>query len=78
MIPENEYHPYYKSYIADLAASGKSIVQVLIENQEEVNSHLSELPKKLTGIDDVGSVSRQGDEHELVRGKQLKPKAENV
>ena len=45
MIPENEYHPYYKSYIADLATSGKSIVQVLIENQEEVNSNLSELPK---------------------------------
>ncbi len=46
MVPENEYHPYYKSYIADLAASGKSIVQVLIENQQEVNSALSNLSEE--------------------------------
>ena len=46
MVPENEYHPYYKSYIHDLSASGKSIVQVLIENQQEVNTLLSALPKE--------------------------------
>lgn len=43
MVPANEYHPYYKSYIADLASSGKPIVQVLTENQQEVNSLLSNL-----------------------------------
>lgn len=46
MVPENEYHPYYKSYIVDLAASGKSIVQILIANQQEVNSVLSNLPEE--------------------------------
>ena len=46
MVPENEYHSYYKSYIHVLAASGKSIVQVLVENQKEVNSVLSNLSEE--------------------------------
>jgi len=44
MVPENEYHPYYKLYIHELALSGKSIIEVLKENQQEVNSLLSNLP----------------------------------
>jgi hypothetical protein len=46
MVPENEYHPYYKSYIHDLASSGKSIVEVLRETQNEVNAILSNLPQE--------------------------------
>lgn len=45
MVPENEYHPYYKSYIYDLASSGKTITEVLHENQSEVNQVLKNLPK---------------------------------
>ena len=45
MVPENEYHPYYKSYIHDLASSGKTITEVLLENQNEVNQALKNLPK---------------------------------
>jgi uncharacterized damage-inducible protein DinB len=46
MVPENEYHPYYKSYIEEVASTGKSIVQVLTENQQEVNSVLYNLPEE--------------------------------
>ena len=46
MVPENEYHPYYKPYINNLAASGKSIVEVLRENQNEVSAVLSNLPEE--------------------------------
>ena len=46
MVPENEYHPYYKSYIHDLASSGKSITQVLMENQKDVNDLLMHLPQE--------------------------------
>ena len=46
MVPENEYHPYYKPYIHDLASSGKSIVQVLIEGQKAANDLLSTLPEE--------------------------------
>ena len=46
MVPENEYHPYYKSYIDPLASSGKSIVEVLRETQNEVNAVLSNLPEE--------------------------------
>ena len=45
MVPENEYHPYYKSYIDPLASSGKSIVEVLRETQNETNAVLSNLPE---------------------------------
>ncbi|MFD2568014.1 DinB family protein [Pseudotenacibaculum haliotis] len=45
MVPENEYNPYYKPYIHDLASSGKSITQVLIESQKEVNAVLATLPE---------------------------------
>jgi uncharacterized damage-inducible protein DinB len=45
MVPENEYHPYYKSYIHDLASSGKSIVEVLIESQRQTYDVLSSLPE---------------------------------
>lgn len=46
MVPENEYHPYYKSYIDPLASSGKSIVEVLRETQNETNTLLSNLPEE--------------------------------
>ena len=46
MVPENEYHPYYKSYIHGLASSGKTIKEVLLENQSEVNELLMNLPKE--------------------------------
>lgn len=46
MVPENEYHPYYKSYIHDLASSGKSITEVLSENQHTVNQVLENLPEE--------------------------------
>jgi uncharacterized damage-inducible protein DinB len=44
MVPENEYHPYYKPYIDPLASSGKSIVEILRETQNELNAVLSDLP----------------------------------
>lgn len=46
MVPENEYHPYYKSYIHDLASSGKSIVQILTETSAELNQVLMNLPEE--------------------------------
>lgn len=46
MVPENEYHPYYKSYIHQLASSGKTIQEVLFENQSEVNQVLKNLSKE--------------------------------
>lgn len=46
MVPENEYHPYYKSYIHGLASSGKTIKEVLLENQSEVNELLMNLPEE--------------------------------
>ena len=46
MVRENEYHPYYKPYIYDLASSGKSIVQVLTETSIELERVLSNLPKE--------------------------------
>ena len=45
MVPENEYHSYYKPYIHDLASSGKSIVQVLTETGISLEEALSNLPK---------------------------------
>ena len=46
MVPENEYHPYYKSYIDPYASGGKSIVEVLRETQNATNALLSNLPEE--------------------------------
>lgn len=46
MVPENEYHPYYQAFIHPLASSGKTIVEVLRETQNEINTVLSNLPNE--------------------------------
>ena len=46
MIPENEYNPYYKGYIEPVTSSGKTIIEVLIENKEMFTEFLSSLPKE--------------------------------
>lgn len=46
MVPENEYHPYYQPFIQPLASSGKTVVEVLRETQNEINAVLSNLPKE--------------------------------
>lgn len=46
MVPESEYNPYYKSYIEDLAANGKSIVENLIETGDALTEVLSDIPKE--------------------------------
>ena len=46
MVPENEYHPYYQSFIEPIASSGKSIVEVLREAQNKVNAAVSNLPEE--------------------------------
>lgn len=39
MLPSNEYHPYFKSFVEDLADNGKSIV----ENLQETGQFLEEV-----------------------------------
>ncbi len=46
MIPENEYNPYYKGYIEPLTSTGKTIIEVLIENKEMFIETLSSLPEE--------------------------------
>ena len=46
MVPENEYHPYYKPYIAELADSKLSIVDCLKQTGKELNLVLNKLPKE--------------------------------
>ena len=42
-IPENEFHPYYKSYIG-LATEGETIVDSLTKNLESVSAFYASIP----------------------------------
>lgn len=46
MIPESEYNPYYKGYIEPVTATGKTIIEVLIENKEIFIEALSSFPNE--------------------------------
>ena len=45
MIPENEYHPYFKPYIEELSKNGKSIIENLIDSKKTLNTLLSNIPE---------------------------------
>tara|TARA_R110002073_G_scaffold8207_1_gene45684 strand:- start:121995 stop:122504 length:510 start_codon:yes stop_codon:yes gene_type:complete len=46
MVRENEYHPYFKSYIDTLLKNGKSIVENMIDSGDELDSILSNISKE--------------------------------
>ena len=46
MLPENEYHPYFKTYIDPLVSNGKSIIENLIETGRFLEAIVSNLPKE--------------------------------
>lgn len=46
MISENEYAPYYKNYIQPFASNGKTILENLIESQDEFDNFLRKQPKE--------------------------------
>ena len=46
MLPENEYHPYFKTYIDPLVSNGKSIIENLIETGSFLEAIVSNLPKE--------------------------------
>lgn len=46
MISENEYAPYYKNYIQPFATNGKSILENLLESQDQFDTFLRKQPKE--------------------------------
>ena len=46
MLPENEYHPYFKTYIDVLTNNGLSIIENLIKTGQELEELVSNLPKE--------------------------------
>ncbi|MFY0631323.1 MAG: DinB family protein [Flavobacteriaceae bacterium] len=46
MVPENEYNPYFKSFIEDLSSNGKSIVENLKETGQFLEDVVSNLSKE--------------------------------
>lgn len=46
MLPENEYHPYFKTYIDVLTNNGLSIIENLVKTGQELEELVSNLPKE--------------------------------
>tara|TARA_R110001632_G_scaffold232643_1_gene374004 strand:- start:108 stop:617 length:510 start_codon:yes stop_codon:yes gene_type:complete len=46
MLSEDEYHPYFKTYIDHLTKNGLSIIENLIETSSELEEVVAKLPKE--------------------------------